>query len=71
MGAKVLGAELMQYVGKEAVMICGGQGLIAENDIEMVYRDGLVNAIGGGSNYTFLDAIAMMVAGDPPPPPPA
>jgi alkylation response protein AidB-like acyl-CoA dehydrogenase len=70
MGAKVLGAELMQYVGKEAAMICGGQGIITENGIEQVYRDGLVNAIGGGSNYTFLDAIAMMVTGDGPPPPP-
>jgi butyryl-CoA dehydrogenase len=71
MGAKVLGADLMQFVGREAVMIAGGQGVIQENALEMVYRDGLVNAIGGGSNYTFLDAIAMMVTGDPPPPPPA
>jgi butyryl-CoA dehydrogenase len=70
MGAKVLGAELMQFVGKEAVMICGGQGVIVENAFEQVYRDGLVNAIGGGSNYTFLDVIAMIATGDPPPPPP-
>jgi alkylation response protein AidB-like acyl-CoA dehydrogenase len=68
MGTKVLGAELMQFVGKEATMICGGQGVITENAIEMVYRDGLVNGIGGGSTYTFLDAISMMATGDPMPP---
>ncbi|MDR3360847.1 MAG: acyl-CoA dehydrogenase family protein [Bifidobacteriaceae bacterium] len=70
MGAKVMGAELMQFVGKEAVMIAGGQGVIQENAFELVYRDGLVNAIGGGSNYTFLDAISQIVTGDGPPPPP-
>jgi len=66
MTSKILGADLMQYVGKEATMICGGQGVINENAIEMVYRDGLVNAIGGGSSYTFLDAVAMMATGDGP-----
>lgn len=68
MTAKILGAELMQYVGKEATMICGGQGVIVENRLEQVYRDGLVNAIGGGSSYTFLDAVSMMVTGDGPGP---
>jgi butyryl-CoA dehydrogenase len=68
-GMKILGAELMQYVGKEAVMICGGQGVVNENGLELVYRDGLVNAIGGGSNYTFLDILSMMVTSPPPPPP--
>jgi alkylation response protein AidB-like acyl-CoA dehydrogenase len=66
MTTKILGAELMEFVGKEAVMICGGQGVIQENRLEMVYRDGLVNGIGGGSIYTFLDAVAAMVTGDGP-----
>ncbi|MDR0594789.1 MAG: acyl-CoA dehydrogenase family protein [Bifidobacteriaceae bacterium] len=69
-GVKIAGAELMQYVGKEATMICGGQGVITENRLEQVYRDGLVSAIGGGSSYSFLDLVAMMVTGDGPPPGP-
>jgi acyl-CoA dehydrogenase len=68
MTSKILGAELMQFVGKEATMICGGQGVVTENCLEQVYRDGLVNAIGGGSSYTFLDAVAMMATGDGPGP---
>lgn len=61
MGQKVIGAEIMQYVGKEAVMICGGQGIVKENGIEACYRDGLVNAIGGASTYSLIDGISWMV----------
>ena len=64
MAQKVLGAEIQQYVGKEAVMLCGGQGLVKENGIEMCYRNGLVNAIGGASTYTLLDPISWMVTAD-------
>lgn len=64
MGQKYIGAEVMQYVGKEAVMICGGQGVVLENGIEVCYRDGLVNAIGGASNYTLLDPISWIVTAD-------
>lgn len=61
MALKYAGSEVQQYVGKEAVMLCGGQGLVKENGIEACYRNGLVNAIGGASSYTLLDPIAWMV----------
>ena len=64
MGQKVIGSEIMQYVGKNAVMICGGQGIVVENGIESTYRDGLVNAIGGASTYTLLDPISLIVTSD-------
>lgn len=60
-GQKILGAEIQQYVGKEAVMLCGGQGVVMENGIESCYRNGLVNAIGGASTYAILDPVSWIV----------
>lgn len=56
--AKVKGAEIFEHVASECVTLCGGNGLIVENDIERYYRDAKVCSIAGMSVHHLTDIVA-------------
>ena len=56
---KVQASKTMEYCAREAMQILGGAGYLKANSgpgkVERIYREGRVNAIGGGSEEIMLD----------------
>lgn len=60
---KVKGAEVSEYVAREAIQLFGGAGTIVETGVERYWRDAKVMAVGGGSVEALVDAIAALIKG--------
>ncbi|MGE5453861.1 MAG: acyl-CoA dehydrogenase family protein, partial [Methylocystaceae bacterium] len=58
---KCKGAEVSEYVCREAIQIFGGVGTIVDTGVERFWRDAKVMAIGGASVEALNDHIAMMI----------
>ncbi|NLJ71473.1 MAG: acyl-CoA dehydrogenase [Syntrophomonadaceae bacterium] len=58
---KVKGAEVSEYVAREAIQLFGGVGTVVDTGVERFWRDGKVLAIGGASVEALNDHIAMMI----------
>ncbi len=58
---KIKGAEIAEYVAREAIQIFGGVGTIVETGVERYWRDAKVMAIGGASVEALTEAISMML----------
>jgi len=58
---KVKGAEVAEYVCREAIQIFGGVGTIVDTGLERFWRDAKVMAIGGGSVEDLTETIATMM----------
>lgn len=58
---KIKGAEVSEYVGREAIQLFGGVGTVVDTGIERFWRDAKVLAIGGASVEALTDNIAMMI----------
>lgn len=59
---KVKGAEVSEYVAREAIQLFGGVGTVVETGVERYWRDAKVMAIGGASVEALMDAIADLIA---------
>jgi len=58
---KIKGAEVAEYVCREAIQLFGGVGTVVETGVERFWRDAKVMAIGGGSVENLTETIAMMI----------
>ena len=58
---KVKGAEVSEYVAREAIQLFGGVGTVVETGVERYWRDAKVMAIGGASVEALMDAIADLI----------
>lgn len=58
---KCKGAEVSEYVGREAIQLIGGVGTVIDTGVERFWRDAKVMAIGGASVEALTDNIAMMI----------
>ncbi len=58
---KVKGAEVSEYVGREAIQLIGGVGTVIDTGVERFWRDAKVMAIGGASVEALMDNIAMLI----------
>ncbi len=58
---KCKGAEVSEYVAREAIQIIGGVGTIVDTGVERFWRDAKVMAIGGASVEALIDVIAMLI----------
>ncbi len=58
---KVKGAEVSEYVAREAIQLIGGVGTVVDTGVERFWRDAKVMAIGGASVEALMDNIAMMI----------
>lgn len=54
---KIKGVEVLDIVGKDAIQLHGGNGVVVENGIERAYRDVRVSAIAGGVPEFLCDNI--------------
>jgi len=58
---KVKGAEVSEYVSREAIQLFGGAGTVVETGVERYWRDAKVMAIGGASVEALMDVIAGLI----------
>ena len=58
---KVKGAEVSEYVAREAIQLFGGVGCVVDTGVERYWRDAKVMAIGGASVEALMDAIAVLI----------
>ncbi|HEY8717227.1 acyl-CoA dehydrogenase family protein [Pengzhenrongella sp.] len=58
---KVKGAEVSEYVAREAIQLFGGVGTVVETGVERYWRDAKVMAIGGASVEALMDVIAGLI----------
>lgn len=58
---KVKGAEVSEYVAREAIQLFGGVGTVVDTGVERFWREAKVMAIGGASVEALVDQIAMMI----------
>ena len=58
---KVKGAEVSEYVAREAIQLFGGAGTVVETGVERYWRDAKVMAIGGASVEALMDVIAGLI----------
>ncbi|MGV8968725.1 MAG: acyl-CoA dehydrogenase family protein [Cellulomonas sp.] len=58
---KVKGAEVSEYVAREAIQLFGGVGTVIETGVERYWRDAKVMAIGGASVEALMDHIATLI----------
>lgn len=58
---KVKGAEVSEYVTREAIQLFGGVGTVVDTGVERFWRDAKVMAIGGASVEALTEQIAMMI----------
>jgi len=58
---KVKGAEVSEYVGREAIQLFGGVGTVVDTGVERFWRDAKVMAIGGASVEALQDVIAGLI----------
>ena len=58
---KVKGAEVSEYVAREAIQLFGGVGTVVETGVERYWRDAKVMAIGGASVEALMDVIANLI----------
>ncbi len=58
---KCKGAEVSEYVGREAIQLFGGVGTIVDTGVERFWRDAKVLAIGGASVESLTDNIATLI----------
>jgi alkylation response protein AidB-like acyl-CoA dehydrogenase len=58
---KIKGAEVAEYVAREAIQLFGGVGTVIETGVERFWRDAKVMAIGGASVEALMDNIAFMM----------
>jgi len=58
---KVKGAEVSEYVAREAIQLFGGVGTVVDTGVERYWRDAKVMAIGGASVEALMDAIAVLI----------
>lgn len=58
---KIKGAEVAEYVAREAIQLFGGVGTVIETGVERFWRDAKVMAIGGASVEALIDNIAYMM----------
>lgn len=56
---KIKGAEVSEYVAREAIQLYGGVGTVVDTGVERYWRDAKVMAIGGAS----VEALTEVVAG--------
>jgi alkylation response protein AidB-like acyl-CoA dehydrogenase len=59
---KIKGAEVSEYVGREAIQLFGGVGTIVDTGVERYWRDAKVMAIGGASVEALNDVVAGLIA---------
>lgn len=60
-GLKVKAAQVLEYIGSEAIALHGGNGVVIENGIESYYRDAKVNSIGGGASNILTDVVTLFL----------
>lgn len=58
---KVKGAEVSEYVTREAIQLFGGVGTVVDTGVERYWRDAKVMAIGGASVEALVDVIAELI----------
>ncbi|MHB9863705.1 acyl-CoA dehydrogenase family protein [Streptomyces sp. YIM S03343] len=58
---KVKGAEVSEYVAREAIQLYGGVGTVVDTGVERYWRDAKVMAIGGASVEALTDVIAALI----------
>ena len=58
---KVKGAEVSEYVSREAIQLFGGVGTIVDTGVERFWRDAKVLAIGGASIEALMEDVAVMM----------
>lgn len=58
---KIKGAEVSEYVAREAIQIFGGVGTIVETGVERFWRDAKVLAIGGASVEAMAEQISFLI----------
>ncbi|CFX86720.1 Acyl-CoA dehydrogenase/oxidase C-terminal [Syntrophomonas zehnderi OL-4] len=58
---KCKGAEVSEYVAREAIQLIGGVGTVVDTGVERFWRDAKVMAIGGASVEALMDNIAMLI----------
>jgi alkylation response protein AidB-like acyl-CoA dehydrogenase len=58
---KMKGVEVLEYVGKEAIQLHGGNGVVTDNGIDIAFRDARVSAIAGGSVEALYDAVLFFI----------
>ena len=58
---KVKGAEVAEYVAREAIQLYGGLGTVVDTGVERYWRDAKVMAIGGASVEALTDVIAALI----------
>lgn len=58
---KIKGAEVSEYVTREAIQIFGGVGTIADTGVERFWRDAKVLAIGGASVEAMAEQVSYLI----------
>lgn len=58
---KVKGAEVSEYVAREAIQLFGGVGTVVDTGVERFWREAKVMAIGGASVEALVDQISFMI----------
>ncbi|WP_149202183.1 acyl-CoA dehydrogenase family protein [Actinotalea subterranea] len=58
---KIKGAEVSEYVAREAIQLFGGVGTVVETGVERYWRDAKVMAIGGASVEALNDVVAGLI----------
>lgn len=58
---KIKGAEVSEYVAREAIQLFGGVGTVVETGVERFWRDAKVLAIGGASVEALTEDIAIIM----------
>lgn len=58
---KIKGAEVSEYVCREAIQLFGGVGTIVETGVERYWRDAKVMAIGGAAVEALMDVVATLM----------
>ena len=58
---KIKGAEVSEYVGREAIQLFGGVGTVIDTGVERFWRDAKVMAIGGASVEALTDVVAGLI----------
>jgi alkylation response protein AidB-like acyl-CoA dehydrogenase len=58
---KIKGAEVSEYVSREAIQLFGGVGTIVDTGVERFWRDAKVLAIGGASVEALMEDISVMM----------
>jgi alkylation response protein AidB-like acyl-CoA dehydrogenase len=58
---KMKGVEVLEYVGKEAIQLHGGNGIVTDNGIDIAFRDAKVSSIAGGSIEAMYDMVLSFI----------